>query len=120
MSNILDSKGREWFSAQIRFVCYVAGSPKFYRDTVIVFRALEWRDAQERAVSLGRSREEHYENGEALPVHWRLQNVVSLDWIANHDLDGSEVHSHLIPVGDVPVPNEDELNPEQSHPIQTI
>jgi hypothetical protein len=116
----LDETREAWFSAEIRLVGYVGRSARYFRDTVFLFRAREWKEAQERAISLGRSREEEYLNGESVQVHWRLKEIVTLDLIGNDDLNGAEVHSQLLPVGDVSVPPEDELNPEQSEPTQTI
>lgn len=109
-----------WFSAQIRLICYIAGSAKYYRDTVLIFRASSWDDAQTRGVALGRSHEEEYQDADGLPVHWRLKEVVTLDWIGDGDLDGVEVHSHLLPVGDVPVPREGELTTHMSEPTQSV
>lgn len=113
---------QKWFSAKARLVSIVeGGGAKMYLDTLWVFTASDWDAALQRAVALGRVREEEYRNAEGRRVHWALKEILSLDRISGEKLDGAEVHSSLM---DVPAEEQtilaSEFQPESSAPVQTL
>ena len=57
--------GKGWFSARLRMVGLLSDNTMsdFYMDTVVIFTASGFRNAFERALTLGRSNEQEYETG---------------------------------------------------------
>lgn len=112
----------QWFSARVRLVCLMEGSgADRFQDSVIVFRARDFRDAFQRALTIGHDREETYLNGHGERVAWKFKEVFSLD-IIQGELDGTEVYSEPVELGpgdpdpfDVVV-----YAPGRSEPTQTI
>jgi hypothetical protein len=108
-----------WFSAQTRLVCFIDGVPQYFRDTIHLLRAEGWDEALKRAIALGRRKEAEYQNANSVLVRWKLREVLTLDILAEGELDGAEVHSELAPL-EVALPlEEDELDPERSEPVRT-
>ena len=87
------SRDQLWFSACVRFVVLVDGADGagHYADSVVVFRALDWDEAQARAIAIGREREAMYSNADGVPVMWRLKDVTTLDQLGRELEDGREV-----------------------------
>lgn len=113
---------KHWFSAKVRLICLIEnkGATR-YMDSLLLFRAADFASAFDRALSLGKNREQAYENEEHLRVVWRLVEVISLDQLATDDLDGTEVYSEpvaLTPGGSISF--DTEFKPERSRPTQTI
>ena len=113
---------QEWYSAQLRLVALIEGiGASLYMDQVHVFRAVDWDDAQERALAIGRSHEQDYLNGDGQRVRWRLKAVRTLDIIGEHVTDGAEVHSTFVDVpGDEQVDADATFEPEKSRPGNSI
>ena len=112
---------QRWFSARIRLVSLVEpGGGSLYMDSVILFRAVDFPDAQERAVAIGRAREESYVNADGNRVHWKLVEVISLDVVGPEIADGAEVYSEFTEVEPGAVPMDAEFTPEASTPTQSI
>jgi hypothetical protein len=113
---------QQWFSAKARLVSMVEGDgAKMYLDTLLVFTVSDWDAALDRAVALGRAREEEHRNADGRRVRWVLKEILSLDVIASKSLDGAEVHSSLM---DVPTAEQamlaSEFDPDSSTPVQTL
>jgi hypothetical protein len=102
-----------WFSAMLRVVTSVAGKPSSVWRTLVVFRAADWPDARNRAVALGRDKEDDYANGDGESVEHRLIAVETLDALGEEIDDGREVWFESgVPSGDL-APKLDE-DPGQS------
>ncbi len=90
-------------------------------DSVHVFRAEDYDDAQARALSIGRSHEQEYNNHEEMLVRWRFKEIVSLDAIKPDDLDGAEVYSEPFELeDDERIPFDTVFHPEDSEPTSTL
>jgi Domain of unknown function (DUF4288) len=112
----------QWYSARIRLVCLIEGEgATIYQDSVVVMRAADFREAFQRALEVGRGREEEYLNADGELVRWRLKAVFSLDVIQADQLDGAEVYSEPVELepGDRD-PFDITYAPESSEPTQTI
>lgn len=112
-----------WFSAKVRLVCFVeSAGARYYMDVIHVFRAVDWQDAMQRAIALGRDHEQTYTNADGHKVSWRLKEVLTLDMLLAPVLDGAEVNSALleIPPGEAESLVEDSLRPQDSQPTQTL
>lgn len=108
---------KHWFSATLRLLVVVGGRPSSRADFVVIFQAIDWETALERALELGRAREEGYLNDAGQEVRWVLKEIVTLDQLAEN-LDGAEV---LYQSADVPPENSGrDLRPEDSRPAQTL
>ena len=109
-----------WYSSKIRLACLIQGvGLTRYMDSVVLFRAKDFKGAMKRALEFGKRQEEEYLNAEKELVRWRFKEVVSLDIIEHDDLDGVEVHSDFID-SDEQVDFNVEFTPEKSKPTQTI
>lgn len=110
------------FSSRIRCVCLVEKhKPTLFMDSIFLFKAKDFQDALNRALELGKGLEQEYLNIDNERVRWRLKEILSLDIIRDHSLDGTEIYSEFV---DVP-PNQDvpfdaEFHPELSQPVQTV
>jgi hypothetical protein len=88
---------------------------------VHLLEAADFKEAFEKALSVGRSHEEEYRNGDNEIVRWKLKEVISLDILKNGIFDGCEVYSEPIPLAnEVSLLAESNLCPEKSFPTQTI
>ena len=107
-----------WFSAKIRAVCLIEGvGADIYYDSVLVFRAVDWDDALQRALQLGLGMEKEYLNSLGERVLWRLKEVIFLTIIQKDSLDGAEVHSEFVDIPeDEVVPFDTVFHPEESEP----
>jgi hypothetical protein len=111
-----------WFSAKLRFVCLVESIGALeYMDSMYLLSASDFDSAFQRALSIGRSKEQEYLNGDGQRVRWRLARVMALDSLPSGLQDGVEVYSERIDVEvggamsfDTP------LQPELPVPGQTI
>lgn len=111
-----------YFSAKLRFAVLVEpeGASRL-NDSVYVFKAIEFTDAFERALKIGRAAEQEYKNVDGGLVQWRLMEVISLDIISADDFDGVEVYSEPIQLAEKDrLPFDSEFAPERSQPTQTI
>ena len=93
---------------------------EYLSDSTILFRAEDFDAAFQRALTLGKAREQEYAGGEGARVRWRLKELLSLD-ILPDDLDGAELHAESI---DLPADEKFDFDtkfaPESRHPRQTI
>ncbi|MBN9164885.1 MAG: hypothetical protein BGO98_48270 [Myxococcales bacterium 68-20] len=111
-----------WFSAKVRIACLVEGvGLSQYMDCLHIFIAVDFADAQARAIALGHTHEEECLNADNARVRWKFAEIVTLDCLGEELRDGVEVYSE--PSG--PSPNElvsfdHEFYPERSQPTQTI
>jgi hypothetical protein len=112
----------DWYSAQLRFVVMVESiGGDFFNDQVYLFKAKDFPDALERALSIGRAAEREYRNSNGELVCWRLMNVVSLDVLRTQELDGAEICANTIRLEPSErIPWGTTFTPEASKPIQTI
>jgi len=113
---------QSWFSSRIRLVVLIEGGPaSHFADSIILFRAADFEDAFQRALVLGRKREQEYVGGEGKRVRWRLKEIVSLDIIDGDELDGVEIYSESADfrAGDQ-FAFETTFLPDESKPGQTI
>lgn len=112
----------QWYSAKVRLVCLVEDEGAVqYQDTVLLFRAVSFREAFARALQLGREREEAYLNANRQQVIWRLKEILTLDFVSDTDLDGVEVCSDPTELEeDESYPFTAVFDPESSETTQTI
>jgi hypothetical protein len=112
----------QWFSARLRRVCLVGGQESgTTEDSVVLFVAVWFDDAFQRALALGYEKEEEYRNGEGEIVQWKFQSVLTLDIIPELLESGTEVHSMMHLPGDlVSGSAEVPTTPEASKPSQTM
>jgi hypothetical protein len=111
-----------WFSTKVRLVCLIEpiGANR-YMDSVYLFQSTDFDAAFKRALELGKSQEKSYLNADDLQVVWKLKEVMSLDSIAAESLDGIEVYSEPVDLGQEElIPFHSEFHPERSQPTQTI
>jgi hypothetical protein len=102
----------------VRLVIVIEGpGPTDYVRSVFVFRAPDWESARARAIELGRQSEKAYANVEGERVDWRLMSVETLDLLGDEIIDGREVYSEPVPVGDESL--DLVLHPEDSRPTQS-
>ena len=113
---------RRWYSSKVRLVVLAeSGGAVRYADSVYLFRATDFDDAFQRALSIGRKQEKEYVGGEGDRIRWRLKEVISLDVLSGEDLDGAEVYSE--PADLAPADRylyDAVFTPESSTPTQTI
>jgi hypothetical protein len=87
-----------FYSARLLFVILVADGPgrkrNHFDESVIVFRASDFKDAFKRALELGRSEETDYRNHKRQKVRWALVEISNLDCIGP-SVNGKEVASRL-------------------------
>ena len=112
----------KWFSTKLRFAVMVEPTGgDVLNDRVIVLKAVGFKDAFNKALSIGRALQNEYLNAHGQRVQWKLVKVISLDIIQSEDLDGREVYSEPIHLNDENrIPFETKFDPESSEPIQTI
>jgi len=90
-------------------------------ECVFVLRASNFDSAFDRAISIGEASQKEYRNAYDERVFWRFMEVVSLDVIPFEDLDGREVYSELVHLGEEKlILFGTEFNPKSSKPVQTI
>jgi hypothetical protein len=107
-----------WFSTMVRLLTSIEGlGPTTYTRSVFVFRAGDWESARLRAIELGRAAEDTYDNPNGQRVEQRLVCVETLDLLDDELVDGREVYSEPLPVGEEPV--DAVLHPEDSQPTQS-
>lgn len=91
-----------------------------YMDSVYVFHSHDWTTAFQRALELGKRQEEQYLNADNRRVRWRLQQIVTLDWLSTTSLDGAEVYSEPVTVEpNNSIPFDALFEPEKSQPTRT-
>ena len=85
-----------FYSARLLYLILVDdGRPRRRQhcdETVIVFRARDYEHAFERALALGRLREDTYRNHLRQKVRWALVKVLTVDYVGSA-IDGAEVAS---------------------------
>jgi hypothetical protein len=110
----------KWFSAKLRYAVLIESKGlDGYMDSVFLFQGSEFEDAFQRAVAIGRKREQEYFNGDRQRVRWRLASIVSLDILPDF-LDGAEIYSEPVPAAGERIAFDYEFHPERSSPTQTI
>jgi hypothetical protein len=114
----------EFYSARLLFVILVDdGRPKkrnHFDESVVVFRALNFRDAFKRALKLGRSHETDCQNDKNQRVRWALVDILTLDWVGKR-IDGKEVSSKLhYRTQPNPIPPDKKFQPERAKPAQSF
>jgi hypothetical protein len=117
----MDEQEPSWFSASLRRICLIEGSGAVDAwDEVFLQRASDWDKAFERALEIGKGREETYTNADGASVVSRFAEVVTLDEIRTNQLDGAEVFSSVahVPTGNNTT-SEHVFNPEESTPGST-
>lgn len=115
-------KGQDWFSARIRLVILIESQGAVdYMGSVFAFLARDFEAAFQRAIAIGRANESEYLNGDNERVRCRLKEVISLDIVGAKILDGAEVYSERVPIeAGIQLAFDTSLDPESSHPTQTI
>jgi Domain of unknown function (DUF4288) len=106
-----------WFSAMLSVAVSVDAEPSSISRTVIVFEADdEWESARQRALALGRTKEQTYKNGDGATVVHRLVAVETLDVLGERLADGREVYfeSREATAGSLPSRSPEEIPPKQS------
>ena len=82
-----------WFSAKIRYAVMI--EPKgatFLDDSIVLFRANNFRSAFQRVLKIGKEKERDYRNDDDALVSVRLKEVLTLDMLpSRRSLDGIEV-----------------------------
>jgi hypothetical protein len=88
----------EFYSARLLFIVLVDdGRPRktnLYDESVVVFRARDLKEAQRKALKIGRDRETEGENLNGEKVRWAFVEIINLDWVGKK-IDGKEVASYL-------------------------
>jgi len=82
---------RVWFSAMLRFVVLIDGTPERLARSVIVVQAEDFPDAFRRVIEVGRSMGSRYMGGEGNDVEWRFKHVETLDMLGDAITDGREI-----------------------------
>ena len=115
-------RNNSWFSAKLRAVCLIEDQGStLAMDSVFVFRSKSFTEAFERALGLGKKAEKEYLNNDGKRVCWRLKEIVSLDIVQSHELDGAEVFSDFSDLdSDEKVPFAYQFRPEDSRPAQNL
>lgn len=114
----------DFYSARLLFIILVDDrKPKkknHFDESVVVFRASDFKDAFKRALRLGKNQETSYRNNKGQQVRWVLTNVLSLDCVGK-TIDGKEISSKLhYRTLLKPIPAGKQFYPEKSKPTQTI
>jgi hypothetical protein len=89
---------KSWFSASLRFSIAVTPRELEYEDSVVVVRALNWDDAFNRAVEIGRQMEETDRISYGEVVDKRFLAIRTLEQLGTELTDGTEVFRALAPV----------------------
>lgn len=90
-SNVNDES---WYSATLRFYSVTREMGRVGgEDVVHLIRAPSYGDAVRKFLALGRSREHSYVNGCGHMLRVRFVGLVTVDSIADDDLDGAEIVS---------------------------
>ncbi len=86
-----------WFSALLQLEVSVGGKPTSMSRTVVVFEAGEdWAEAEEKARTLGRSKEQSYANSDRETVRWSFRGLETLDMLGERIEDGREVYHEIV------------------------
>jgi len=88
-----------WFSTKIRYAVLVESTGLLhYMDSVRLLKAVDFRNAFQRALEAGLKGEKAYANADGKQVRWKLASIISLDWIGDQPADGQEVYSEPVNV----------------------
>lgn len=114
----------DYFSARLIFIILIDdGKPRkknHYDESIVVFKALDFEDAFQRALKIGRENEADYLNCDDRKVRWALVAVVSLDHIGK-TVEGMEVASRLhYRTSKQAIPFRRKFHPEKSKPVQSF
>jgi Domain of unknown function (DUF4288) len=111
----------QWFSTRIRLACIVEQKGlRRFMDSIYVFRSIDFDDAFQRAIEIGRSQEKSYSNDADELVEWRLKEIISLDLIRPQSVDGAEVYSEPVEPAASDFLIDYAFHPEDSNPTQTL
>jgi hypothetical protein len=111
----------EWFSAMVRIAIAVEGiGVTNSSKSVFIFQAVDFDQAMDRALALGRGIEREYANEDGRIVRWRLVGIETIDMLGPEIVDGCEVYSEPSTIDD-PKPDDfdQEYSPDQSKPTQS-
>ena len=87
-----------YYSARLHIVCLVDDTNPYEEDSyisdypIVIFKAMDFEDAFQKALRLGKDQEHQYKNGDGADVRWVLNAVEALYFLGD-DLDGIEVGS---------------------------
>jgi hypothetical protein len=111
----------QWFSATLRYAVIVEGQGRHMScHSLVLLRAVDFEEAQSKAVSVGLSREQRYANPEGRRVSWRLEEILTLDLLREGIKDGTEVFCRLFEESDPTIGPDTVFEPAISQPAQTI
>jgi hypothetical protein len=93
-----------WYSVAVQRAVFVGDTGiQSLWDSVFLVRAPDRTSAHERALTLGKSKEEEYVNANGESIRLALVGVTSIDLIGDEIVDGTEVY--FIPNElDLPIP----------------
>jgi hypothetical protein len=110
-----------WFSATLRFFIVNSAVGKMMaEDRILLPRAIDFTDAFNKFLELGREREYSSRNHVNEEIRERFATITTLDIIRSESLDGAEVNSIPIFDADQNITLDSPLAPEASQPTQTI
>jgi hypothetical protein len=109
-----------WYSTCVRRICLIEGLGAIRcEDDVSLLSADGWEEARQKAILLGRSREETYLNSDGQRVRWAFDRLITLDCIGDIH-DGVEIYSQSAEIGDPSVSYDHEFHPEAVDPTQSV
>jgi hypothetical protein len=95
---------KKWFSTKLRFVIMVEpNGADTLNDRIFLLRAIDFEEAFQRAIAIGKLAESEYYNSESDRVIWHFMEVSSLDVISSEHLDGVEIYSEPIHLEQIPL-----------------
>jgi len=112
---------QNWYAAKLRFIVLLetTGS-EHVDDSIYLLRSDSFEAAFARAIEIGRAAETEYVGGTGERVRRRLKEIVTLDVLQAADLDGVEIHSEFMLLGDDERYSFDHVfQPETSQPGHT-
>jgi hypothetical protein len=121
-AQLMGADDAPWFSLKIRWACMVEGlGCKFFNDCIFLVRAMDFDAALGRAITIGRSQEHEFVNGEGERVLWAFVEVPSLTRLGTGELaDVVDVHTEEVPLRDADrLPFDATFHPELSEPFVT-
>ena len=86
------SDERGFYGARLRFAIVIEGEEHDARgESIVVLRAGDYTDAFGRALAIGASMEQDYQNAEGNRVKWILEQVRQVHFVMSEEIDGAEV-----------------------------
>jgi hypothetical protein len=110
----------KWYSSLLEFIVDIEDDGIVSaNESLILFLAHDYSEAQNRASELGIAREVDYVNSTGKKVSWRLKKIVTLDELDETMEDGREVYSRLIEISPPDISTNSEYGPADSTPYNT-